>query len=114
MIVNENEGATPHTVPVALIEEYGRSYQWPLSWKTSQQSDHHILALMGLENAIASNAEFVTKIYYLANTYNRTAYTNPSEIPELNPNQPYYLPNQPEGWVTYSPRLCPQSAVNRR
>jgi iron complex outermembrane receptor protein len=103
LIVNENEGATPHTVPVPLIEKYGRSYQWPLSWTTSEQADHHILALIGLDNAISSNAEFVTKMYYISNTYNRTSYTNPAEIPELNPNQPYYLPNQPESYATYNP-----------
>lgn len=103
LIVNENEGATPHTVPVALIEKYGRDYQWPLNWTNSQNFDHHVLALVSLENAIASNAELVTKMYYLSNSYNRTSYTNPAEIPELNPNQPYYLPNEPESYATYNP-----------
>lgn len=103
IVSNENSGATPHTVPVPLIEEYGSSYQWPTSWAYSNQQDHHTIVITGLSTALASNVEFTSKVYYLGNTYSRLSYANPLEIPETNPNQPYFLPNQPETYAGYNP-----------
>ncbi len=103
IISNENSGHTPHTVPVPLIEKYGSSYQWPTSWAYSNQQDHHTMVITGLSTALTSAIELTTKVYYLGNTYSRLSYANPLEIPETNPNQPYFLPNEPESFATFSP-----------
>ncbi len=105
IVSNENSGKTPHTVPVPLIDQYGSSYQWPENWAYSNQKDHHTIIITGLSTALGSWVEFTSKVYYLGNTYSRLSYANPLEIPETNPNQPYFLPNEPETYAGYNPPI---------
>ncbi|EQD65448.1 TonB-dependent outer membrane receptor, partial [mine drainage metagenome] len=90
---------------VPLINAYGSSYQWPSSWAYSNQQDHHTIIITGLSTALTSQVELTSKVYYLGNTYSRLSYANPLEIPETNPNQPYFLPNQPETYAGYNPPI---------
>ncbi len=99
LIENHNQGYTPHNVPVALINEFGSDYQWPVNWSNSYNWDAHKIGIIDFKSALSKNTLFDIKTYYVGNTYNRVSYTNPAYIPEVNPLQPYFLPNEPENWA---------------
>lgn len=102
VIVNRNVGYTPHSVPLALIQQYGYNYNWPLNYSTSSNTDTELTAIIGDKSAINSHIILGAKVYVQNNNYHRTSYANPAFYQSAT--QPYYLPNQGTGyafWLSY-------------
>ena len=102
VIVNRNVGYTPHSVPLALINQFGYNYNWPLNYTYSTQTDTELTAILGDKTLLNSYTMLNAKVYAQNNNYHRISYTNPAF--DQNPNQPYHLPNQSTGypfWLSY-------------
>lgn len=100
-IYNTNQGYSPHTAPVALIAQYGRSYQWPKSWAYSFNDDTNFLTVVGYKTKVSDVVSYDGKFYGGMNDYKRTSYSNPAE--RQSGTQPYYLPNQSTGYAWWIP-----------
>jgi outer membrane receptor protein involved in Fe transport len=102
VIVNRNVGYTPHSVPQTLIQQYGYSYQWPLNYSTTSNTDTELTAILGDKSVINRHVILGAKVYVQNNNYHRTSYANPAF--DQSASQPYYLPNQGTGypfWLSY-------------
>ncbi|MFW0885061.1 TonB-dependent receptor [Candidatus Acidulodesulfobacterium sp. H_13] len=128
---NDNVGKTPHSIPLPLEQKYGFTYNWPTSIDKSNNIDDSYYVILSLKNYVNKDFNFQNKIFYHNNRYLRTSYSNPQCMTDVynNPSspiynaaeqgvcssitidgqQPFYLPNQSEGWVypsstnTYNP-----------
>ncbi len=102
VIINHNDGYTPHSVPLALINQYGYLYNWPLNYSNSYQTDTELTAILGDRTLINPNVLVDAKVYAQDNNYHRTSFSNPAF--RQSATQPYYLPNQSTGsafWLSY-------------
>ena len=102
VIVNRNDGYTPHSVPQVLIKQYGYLYNWPLNYSNSYQTDTELTAILGDRTIVNPNVLVDAKVYAQDNNYHRTSYSNPAF--RQSATQPYYLPNQSTGsafWLSY-------------
>ena len=102
VIVNNNVGYTPHSVPQALIQQYGDNYNWPLNYSTTSNNDTELTAILGDKSTVSRHVILGAKFYVHNNDYHRTSYANPAF--DQSATQPYYLPNQGTGypfWLSY-------------
>jgi outer membrane receptor protein involved in Fe transport len=89
-IYNTNTGFTPHTVPIALIDQFGQNYEWPTNETYSYNKDTNYFFLLGTTVQLASNINLDVKGFFGENDYTRTSYGNPAFA---QPNFLYALPN---------------------
>ncbi|MDD2876682.1 MAG: TonB-dependent receptor [Acidiphilium sp.] len=99
-IYNHNLGETPHTVPLALVEQYGTKYQFPLNDTYSHNIDTNYLAVLGASQNFTPNLSGDLKFFFGADDYVRTSFSNPYLL--QGPGIPYQLPNAPASYK-YSP-----------
>lgn len=92
-LYNQNRGDTPHTVPLALVNEYGRSYQWSPNQTYSINTDTHYLAILGYSQSFSPIVSSDVKFFFGEDNYMRTSYSNPNML--QGPGMPYQLPNSP-------------------
>ncbi len=119
---NDNAGFTPHSVPLSLEQQYGYTFNWPSNVSNSYNLDESWYAILGWNDYVNRHLRFQNKAFYHYNHYYRVSYTNPQCISKIynypaNPDynaatngecsaitingiQPFYLPNQPESWVS--------------
>lgn len=88
---DHNLGETPHTVPIALVEQYGPKYNWPLNQTYSHNIDTQYMAILGASQNFTPVLNGGIKFFFGADNYLRTSYTNPAFL--QGPNMPYSLPN---------------------
>jgi iron complex outermembrane receptor protein len=91
-IYNRNMGYTPHTVPLPLVQKYGYSYGWPLSWTQSYNKDHGGTYILGDRMDVNDMFSYNVRVYSRNVNYNRVSFSNPAYAQSAT--QPYYLPNQ--------------------
>jgi outer membrane receptor protein involved in Fe transport len=99
-LYNKNRGLTPHTVPQALIAQYGPSYQFPTSDTYSENIDTNYLAVLGASQQFTSIFSGDLKFFFGADNYTRTSFSNPYML--QGATMPYQLPNAPATFP-YSP-----------
>jgi hypothetical protein len=96
VIVNNNVGYTPHSVPQVLIQQYGYNYNWPLNYSTSANNDTELTAILGDKSTVSRHVILGAKFYVHNNDYHRTSYANPafdqSATPLLSSESEYRIP----------------------
>jgi outer membrane receptor protein involved in Fe transport len=103
VVYNHNDGHTPFQMPVALLQQDGKFYQWPTSVAYENDRDSNWLGILDFRAQLAPNVSFDSKFFGGFNDYYRTSYANPAD--SWSPTQPYELPNQAETydyWI-YNP-----------
>jgi outer membrane receptor protein involved in Fe transport len=93
LVYNHNQGFNPNNIPVALLQQNGFQWQWPLNWEHHAIADTNWLALMDVSTPLASNIDFDNKIFGGWNDYERTSYSNPAF--QQSATQPYFLDDSP-------------------
>ena len=94
-IFNHNSGQTPHTVPLALVTQFGPTYQLPASQGYSNNIDSTNLLVVGEKYSVNSIVTVDLKTFFGHDTYQRTSYANP--LFGQSPTQPYNQPNSGTG-----------------
>ncbi len=92
-IYDHNQGQTPHTVPLPLIAQYGKTYQFPASYGNSNNLDTDMLLIAGEKYSVNNIMTINLKGFFGHNSYERTSYANPLYLQSAA--QPYSLPNTP-------------------
>lgn len=95
-LYNKNRGNTPHTVPLAQVNQYGRSYQWSPDQTYSINTDTNYLAILGYTQNFSPIVSGDVKFFFGEDNYMRTSYSNPNML--QGPGMPYQLPNSPAGY----------------
>ena len=80
-------------MPVALIDQYGRRFQFPSSTYINQNTDMSFLTVDGLRHQVNDIFSFDIKTFAGQNDYVRTSYSNPNE--QQSATQPYALNDSP-------------------
>jgi len=99
-LYNKNRGLTPHTVPQALIQQFGANYQFPTTDTYSENIDTNDLAVLGASQQLTSIFAADLKFFFGADNYTRTSFSNPYQLQSAT--MPYQLPNSPATFP-YSP-----------
>lgn len=92
-VFDHNQGQTPHSVPLPLIDQYGKDYQFPASYGNSNNIDSTMLLIVGQKYSVSDRISFDLKAFFGHDTYQRTSYANPLDVQSAT--QPYPLPNSP-------------------
>ena len=108
-LYNQNRGNTPHSVPLALVEQFGPHYQWSPGQTYSVNTDTNYLAIVGASENFTPILSGNVKFFFGEDNYMRTSYSNPNML--QGPDMPYQLPNSPAtydfspypGITTYDP-----------
>lgn len=90
-LLNKNQGATAARMPVALLQQYGPYYQWPLSFTYANSKAEHMMAILQNKTLISSNAVFGFKGFYSYTNSHRLEYVNPSVSTPYNSFVTFYL-----------------------
>ena len=90
-LLNKNKGATAARMPVALLQQYGPNYQWPLSFTYANSTAEHMMTIVQNKTLISSHAVFGFKGFYAYTNSNRLEYVNPSVNTPYNSFVTFYL-----------------------
>ncbi|SFS11864.1 Outer membrane receptor proteins, mostly Fe transport [Dyella sp. OK004] len=96
-LYNNNAGYAPFNMPVALLRQYGNSYQWPKNWTNSYMKDTNWMDVLGWKSQFADNIRFESKLFFGRNEYLRNSYSNPAY--QQSDTQPYNLEDTPSGYA---------------
>jgi iron complex outermembrane receptor protein len=82
-------------LPVALLNQYGPSFNFPKSTTYNRQNDSYLTAILGDETYINPHLIVSGKLFYIHNTTNQTNYLTPAINPSVfNPALPYGVDGQ--------------------
>lgn len=102
LLYNDNKGFSPFNMPAPLQQQYGRNYQWPLSWTNSPIKDANWMDIIDLKSKFSDDALFQNKLFFGRNEYLRTSFSNP--LFQQSATQPYGLEDTPSSypfWLGY-------------
>ncbi|AUW34117.1 TonB-dependent receptor plug domain-containing protein (plasmid) [Acidithiobacillus caldus] len=77
-LLNKNQGVTPARMPMAVLNQYGRYYQWPSSFTYANSKTEHMMAVLQNKTLLSSNAVFGMKAFYAYSNSDRLEYVNPN------------------------------------
>lgn len=97
LLYNHNQGFAPFNMPVALLEQYGDSYQWPKDWTNSHMKDTNWLDIAGWKLDLGPSMSLENKLYVGRNEYLRTSFSNP--LYQQSDTQPYNLEDNPSSYA---------------
>ncbi|RDS80050.1 TonB-dependent receptor [Dyella psychrodurans] len=97
LLYNDNKGFSPFNMPVPLMQQYGRNYQWPLDWTNSPIKDSNWMDIVDWKSAFTDDVQFRNKLFFGGNQYLRTSFSNP--IYQQSATQPYNLEDDPSSYA---------------
>jgi len=100
-LLNKNQGVTPARMPMAVLNQYGRYYQWPSSFTYANSKTEHMMAVLQNKTLLSSNAVFGMKAFYAYSNSDRLEYVNPNSDSPYNSFVTFYL-NPPLTVCQYS------------
>ncbi len=100
-LLNKNQGSTPARMPVDLLSQYGRYYQWPASFTYASSHTEHMMAILQNKTLLSSSAVLGFKGFYSYTNSDRLEYINPAVSSPYNGFVTFYL-NPAETVCQYS------------
>ena len=97
LLYNNNKGFSPFNMPAPLQQQYGRNYQWPLSWTNSPIKDTNWMDIIDLKSKFSDDILFQNKLFFGRNDYLRTSFSNP--LYQQSATQPYGLEDTPSSFA---------------
>ncbi|HDK03686.1 MAG TPA: hypothetical protein ENG84_07580, partial [Gammaproteobacteria bacterium] len=77
VVHNDEKAYRPTTIPLALIERYGRDYQYPTDVARNTADSHSTHVVLGVKSLLNPIAVGGLKFFYNDTENDRTAYANP-------------------------------------
>jgi iron complex outermembrane recepter protein len=96
-LYNVNKGFSPFNIPVPLMEQFGRNYQWPLDWTNSPIKDTNWMDIIDWKSKFTDDIQFQNKLFFGRNEYLRTSFSNP--LYQQSATQPYNLEDDPSSYA---------------
>lgn len=112
VIVNRNEGYTPRSIPLPLLQQFGYNYGYPTSLVHSYDTNTDLTAILGVKSLIGSHAMLGGKVYARINQSNRSSYANPQALsnPTFGKYLQVYFPNKYSTYSSYKLGYNPQQS----
>jgi len=76
-LYNVNRGAAVFNMPLPLLDQFGKNFQWPRDWTNSQIHDTNWLDVAGGVVRLSDTVTLENKVFAGRNEYLRTSFSNP-------------------------------------
>jgi len=109
LINNAERAQQPETIPLALVQQYGSDFQYPLNISNNRTTTKSFTTIVGWRSIINQYVVARAKLFYTQDNNDRTAYSNAAYVGGFGG---YPLPTSLKSYANPAPNGIPDNTYN--